>query len=113
MHVAVGDLLISRPFTAISLAVGHGHTEGQILVLNAVQIGQEALMLLSPSVLCHLPGGLINRIERIVGQIALRTTTLAAYQSHCLQFGKQVLAVAVDVQHAVHGLTRGRLLGQH
>ena len=70
-------------------------------------------MLLSPGVLCHLPGGLINGIERIVGQIALRTATLTAHQTHGLQLGQQILAVAIDVQHAVHGLTRGRLLGQH
>ena len=70
-------------------------------------------MLLSPGVLGHLPSGLIDGIERIVGQVALCATTLAADQSHRLQLREQVLAMPIDVQHAVHGLTRGRLLGQH
>ena len=97
MHVAISHLLIPGSLTPITFTVGHGNTKGQIFILNAVQVGQEAFMLLSPGVLGHLPSGLIDGIERIVGQVALCATTLAADQSHRLQLREQVLAMPIDV----------------
>ena len=70
-------------------------------------------MLLAPGVLCHLPSGLIDGVEGIVGQVALRATTFAADESHGLQLWRAGPRMAINVQHPVHGFARGRLLSQH
>ena len=97
VHVAINVLLIARALAAVTFTVSHRHAQRQILVLNAVQVSKETLVLLSPIIFGHLPSGLINRIERIVREVPLSTTTLPAEQPNGLEFGQQILTVPVDV----------------
>jgi len=47
MHVAVDVGLLVRPQAAVTLGIGHGHTQRQVLVLHPVQEFQEARRVLA------------------------------------------------------------------
>ncbi len=113
VHVGVGIRLLVRPQGPVALAVGHGDSERQVLVLDLVQVVQEPLVQLRALVLVDPVGRLIDRVQRIVGQIALRAADLAAHQADRLQLVDQVLRRPADVQHPVDVLAGGVLLGKH
>ncbi len=114
MDVGPGILLGMGSHTALTLGVGHCHTQGQVAILDVMEIIQETVVILTAlTLVCHTPGGLVNGIQGIVGQITLGATTLTAQQSHRLEFGQQILGVPVDVQHPIDGFTGCALLRQH
>ena len=91
VDIGIDHCLVSRALAAIPFAIRHRHAQREIFVLNTMQVREKALMLLAAGLLCHLPGCLINGIQGIVGQIALRATAFATQESHCLEFGEQIL----------------------
>ena len=95
-----------RPQPALSLGIGHSHAEGKIAILNIVQVIQEPRVILTTrSFISHTPGGLVYRIEGIVGQVALGATTLTTQQTYSFEFAQQIFRVPVNVQHAIDRLT--------
>ena len=114
VHVGVGVGLLVRAPAAVALGVGHRHAQRQVLVLHAVQVGEEALGVLARALRVvdarrHLADG----VERVVRQVALRAARLLAHEPHGLELVQQVARARVDVHHAVHALAAGVLHRRH
>ena len=50
VHVDVGIGLLARALGAVALGVGHGDAERQVLVLDLMQVGEEALVIVGAAV---------------------------------------------------------------
>jgi len=47
------------------------------------------------------PGALVQRVQRIMRQIALRAAGFTADQAHGFQLGQQIIPAAIHMQHAI------------
>ncbi len=114
MQVAVGVGLFVRPAAAVALGIGHGDAQGQVLVLHAVQVVQEARgVLLGAAGVVDAGRDLADRVERVVREVALGAAGLLADQAHRLQLVEQVAGAGVDVGQPVHPLAAGVLHRRH
>ena len=113
VDVAVGVRLLVRPLAAVALGVGHGDADAQVLVLEVVQVGGEALAVARPVVGVDSRRRLGQRAERVVGEVALCAAGLLAQDANGLELVEQVGAALVDVKHPVHGLAARRLHRAH
>ncbi|MCY1226415.1 hypothetical protein D9M72_386440 [compost metagenome] len=114
VQVAVDVRLLVRPAAAVALGVGHGDAQGQVLVLDAVQVVVKARGVLGAAARVvdarrHLGDG----VERVVRQVALGAAGFLADQPHGLELVEQVARTRVDVREPVHALAAGVLHGGH
>ncbi len=112
VDVDVGVGLGVRPKRPVALAVGHGDGQGQVLVLDPMDVGEETRVVVGAAVGIDATAGLEDRIEAVVGEVALGTATLAADDAHRFELVEEVARLAVDVQEAI-GLAPARVLGRH
>ncbi len=113
-HITVRVALLERPQAAVALGVGHGHAQGQVLVLHAMQVVQEARGALGGATrVVNAGADLADGIERVVRQVALRAAGLLAHQAHGFELVEQVAAAHVDVAQPVHHLAAAVLQGRH
>lgn len=113
MHIAVAVGLQAGPFGTIALGVRHGDTDGQILVLDSVQVVHETRVMVRAESGLDLLGSLEDPVGRVVREIPHGAAGLPAKQSHRLELVQQIGGVFVDVQHPVDGLAGGRLARRH
>jgi hypothetical protein len=103
VHVAVDVGLLVRPAAAVALGIGHRDAERQVLVLHAVQVLQEARRLFARAAgVVDARGHLPDRVERVVGEVALGAAGFLAHDAHGLELVQQVAGAGVDVGEAVH-----------
>ena len=101
VNVDVRIDLLAGPLGAIALGIGHRDAERQILILNIVKIGEEALAVVCAVPVVGPPRRLVDAVECIVSEIALRASGRPANQADSLKLIKQVLRGLVDVEHPV------------
>ena len=101
------------PARAVALAVGHGDAEGEVLSLNPVEVGEEALVQGAAGLLVDAPGGLVDGVEAVLGQVALGAAGVLADQPHRLQLVELVGGRAVDVEEAVNRVAGALLDRRH
>jgi hypothetical protein len=98
-----------RPLAAVAL----GDAAGQVLVLDAVHIGEKALTVLGAVRGVGLPRRLEDRVEGVVSEIALGAAAVLAQEPDRHELVEQVGARLIEMQHAVDGLAAGPLARQH
>lgn len=113
VHVDVGVCLQARPLGAIALGVGHGDAEREVFILHAMQIGEETLRIIGAMCGVGALGRLMERVERIMGEIALRAARGFADEPHRFQFREKIGRGLADMRHAVDGLAGRALPGGH
>ena len=113
MHIGVGVGLLVRLFLPLTFGVGHG--DGVVLAgsLGLDHKRAKALKILGAKLGIAALGRLIEAVEGIVHQIALRTAAFPAHQPHRFKLAQQVVRGAVDLCHAVHGAPGFFFDGQH
>ena len=112
VHVDVGVCLLARVFRAVAFRVGHGDAECQVLVLHAVQIGEEALVIIRAERVIAAFRRLKNAVQRVMREITLRAAAFLADEPHRLELIEKIGRALVDMQHAVDDLA-GRALPRH
>jgi hypothetical protein len=113
VHVYVGVGLLAGALRAITLDIRHRDTECQVAILHVVQIGEETLMVVGAMIAVDALGRLEDAIERIVGEISLRTARHFAHQSDRLELIEEVSRGFVYVEHAVDSLSARALVRRH
>jgi hypothetical protein len=102
VHVGVGIGLLMGTQRAVALGVGHRDAERQIPLLHVGEVGREACPMFVAAAGVVDPGAdLMDRVQRVVRQVALRAAGLLAQDAHCFQLVQQIAGRFVDVQHAI------------
>ncbi len=113
VHVDVRVVLLARMFGAVALGVGHGDAEREVLVLHAMQIAEEALVIVGAVRVVAAFRRLQDPVQRVMREIALRAARFLADEPHRLELVEKIGRALVDMQHAVDGLARRTLPRQH
>jgi len=113
VHIDVAVLLLAGPERAVALRVCHGDAEREVLALDLMEIVQKALAVVRCIRIVGATGRLINAVQRIVREIALRAARRLADEAHGFEFGEKIGGVLADMNHAIDGLARCRLRRRH
>jgi hypothetical protein len=113
MYVDIRIELLAWPFRAIALCIGHRNPQREIAVLYVVKIIEETLAVVAAMTIVGQFGGLVETVEGIVAEVALRAPGCPTDQAYRLQFIEQIGGVLVDVQHAVDRLAGRSLPCRH
>ena len=101
VDVGIAHGLFVRAARAVALAVGHGDAEGEVVRLHPVEIGEEALVQRAAALPVHAPGRLVDRVEAVLGEIALGAAGALAGEAYRFELVELVGGRAVDVEEAV------------
>ena len=110
MHIGIRVFLLAGPLGPVALGIGHGNAQGEVARLNVVQIVEKTRMVVGPVIGIRQLGRLKQRIQTILGQVALGATGFGAHQPDGFQLMQQVSGTFVDMQHPVD-LLSGSALG--
>jgi len=105
VQIDVAIDLRARPLGAVALGVGHRTADRQVRVLDAMEIGEQPVVIGGAVVRVGAPGRLEQGVEHVGARYsAARSPDSAAHQPHRLELAQQVGRGLVDVQHAVDDL---------
>jgi hypothetical protein len=104
VQVGVGVRLLVGSLRAVALGVGHGDSQRQVARLHLFEVSREARpMFAAAARIVDAGADLMDRVQRVVRQIALRAAGLLTQDAHRLELVQQVAGRFVDVQHAIDG----------